>query len=126
MRRTRRRYNRRLDRTDLERRVGLVRAWRAPDCASVNLSEPGALEIMNALTQAGVGIEAGVWTVEDAERLAATRLGGQLTRILVEPVEVTPADAVDVVEDIHQALDSLGLTSPRLQTTAGHPVAVDA
>jgi hypothetical protein len=84
------------------------------------------LEIMKALTQAGVGIEAGVWTVEDAERLAATRLGGQLTRILVEPVEVTPADAVDVVEDIHQALDSLGLTSPRLQTAAGHPVAVDA
>jgi len=42
----------------------------------VNLSEPGAPEVMKALIQAGVGIEAGVWTVEDAERLAASGWGG--------------------------------------------------
>jgi uncharacterized protein (DUF849 family) len=100
---------------DLERRLELVQAWRAPDYASVNLSEPGATEVMKALVQAGVGIEAGVWTVEDAERLAASGLGAQVTRILVEPVEVSAADAVELVEDIHGALDRLGLTAPRLQ-----------
>lgn len=100
---------------DPQRRLELVRAWRAPDYTSVNLSEPGATEIMEALIQAGVGIEAGVWTVEDAERLAASGLGGEVTRILVEPVDVSVAGAVELIEDIHRALDRLGLTVPRLQ-----------
>lgn len=107
---------------DPERRLDLVSAWRAPDYTSVNLSEPGATELMEALVGIGVGIEAGVWTVEDAERLAATGLGGQLTRILVEPGEPQlegsedkTADAVGLVGDIHRALDGLGLAVPRLQ-----------
>ncbi|GCE09573.1 3-keto-5-aminohexanoate cleavage protein [Dictyobacter aurantiacus] len=100
---------------DLVRRLDLVRAWRAPDYASVNVSEPGSLEVMMALIQAGVGIEAGVWTVEDAEQLAASGLGGQVTRILVEPVAVSVANALGLVEDIHRTLDRLGLTAPRLQ-----------
>jgi uncharacterized protein (DUF849 family) len=92
-----------------------MRAWRAPDYTSVNLSEPGATEVMRVLIRAGIGIEAGIWTVEDAERLAASGLGGQVTRILVEPVEVGAADAFELIEDIHRALDRLGLTAPRLQ-----------
>ncbi|MHB8648234.1 MAG: 3-keto-5-aminohexanoate cleavage protein [Thermomicrobiales bacterium] len=100
---------------DLPRRLALVRAWRAPDYASVNLSEPGSVAIMETLLEIGVGIEAGVWTVEDAERLGASGLGGRVTRILVEPVEVSATNAVGLVEDIHQALDRLGLTAPRLQ-----------
>jgi uncharacterized protein (DUF849 family) len=100
---------------DLERRLELIGTWRAPDYASVNLSEPGATEVMRALIQAGIGIEAGVWNVEDAERLAASGLGGQVSRILVEPVEASAADALGLVEDIHGALDRFGLTAPRLQ-----------
>jgi uncharacterized protein (DUF849 family) len=107
---------------DPERRLALVRAWREPDYASVNLSEPGAMELMEALVGIGVGIEAGVWTVEDAKRLAASRLGSQVTRILVEPGELQlrdsgdkATDALELVEDIHGALDELGLASPRLQ-----------
>lgn len=100
---------------DLARRLALVRAWRTPDYASVNVSEPGATEVMRALIQAGVGIEAGVWTVEDAERLAVSGVGGQVTRILVEPVAVSAAAAVGLIDDIHTALDRLGLTVPRLQ-----------
>jgi uncharacterized protein (DUF849 family) len=100
---------------DLERRLELVAAWRAPDYTSVNLSEPGATEVMKALNQAGIGIEAGVWTVEDAEFLAASGIGERVTRILVEPVEVPAVDAVDLIDDIHRALDRLGLMAPRLQ-----------
>ena len=44
---------------DPERRLALVRSWHAPDCTSVNLSETGANELMEALVEAGVGIEAG-------------------------------------------------------------------
>jgi uncharacterized protein (DUF849 family) len=100
---------------ELERRLALIRAWRAPDYASVNLSEPGAAEVMEALLHAGVGIEAGVWSVEDAERLAASGAGGEVTRVLVEPVDAGAAGAVGLVEEIHAALDGLGLTAPRLQ-----------
>jgi uncharacterized protein (DUF849 family) len=37
---------------DPERRLELVRAWRAPDYASVNLSETGATEVMGASSRA--------------------------------------------------------------------------
>jgi uncharacterized protein (DUF849 family) len=89
------------------RRAELVGAWTAPDYASVNLSEPGAVKVMRALLSAGVGIEAGVWSVADAERLVASGLGDRVTRVLVEPV--------DVVAEIHAALDDLGVEAPRLQ-----------
>ena len=107
---------------DLMHRLELVRAWHAPYYASVNLSEPGAVEIMKALIQASIGIEAGVWTVEDAEQLGTSGLGGKVTRILVEPGELQlldsrdkAADALGLVEDIHRTLDRYGLTAPRLQ-----------
>jgi uncharacterized protein (DUF849 family) len=98
---------------DLERRIELVRAWREPDYTSVNLSEDGAADVMRAALDAGVGIEAGVWSVEDAERLAATGLGNRVTRILVEPWG--GQGTVERVGAIHAALDRLGLTVPRLQ-----------
>ena len=63
---------------------------------------------MRTLLDAGVGIEAGVWSVEDAERLAASGLGDRVTRILVEPVDVSAGDAVAVVDEIHAALDGSG------------------
>lgn len=100
---------------DVGRRVELVRAWRAPDYTTVNLSEPGAKEVMDALLEAGVAIEAGVWTVGDAEWLAASGLGGRVLRICVEPVEVPAGSAVEFVDEIHRALDMLGLGAPRLQ-----------
>jgi uncharacterized protein (DUF849 family) len=100
---------------DLGRRLELVAGWSTPDYASVNLSEDGAAETMRTLLDAGVGIEAGVWSVEDAERLAASGLGDRVTRILVEPVDVGAGDAVAVVDAIHAALDRLRLAAPRLQ-----------
>lgn len=104
---------------DLERRLGLIRGWRAPDYASVNLSEEGAEEVMEVLIQGGIGVEAGVWTVEDAERLGASGLGRQVTRILVEPGEMqvgkNAAAAIELAEEIHKTLDSFELTVPRLQ-----------
>jgi uncharacterized protein (DUF849 family) len=100
---------------DLERRLVLLRGWRAPDYASVNVSEAGSSQVMEALIEAGVGIEAGVWSVEDAERLAASGPGRQVMRILVEPVDAPADNAVELVDRIHRALDRLGLTAPRLQ-----------
>ncbi len=100
---------------DLDRRLDLIRSWRSPDYTSVNLSEPGAEQIMRVLTEAGIGIEAGVSSVDDVRFLADSGFGERVTRILVEPVDVGATDAVAVVEEIHRALDEAGLTATRLQ-----------
>lgn len=112
---------------DLERRLALVRAWSAPDYASVNLSEDGAPEVMRALLEAGVGIEAGVWSVADAERLAGSGLGDRVTRVLIEPLGA--GGTLALVEEIHAALDAHGLAAPRLQHGDGEaawPLLADA
>jgi uncharacterized protein (DUF849 family) len=100
---------------DLGRRLELIGRWSEPDYTSVNLSEDGAAEVMRAVLAVGVGIEAGISTVEDVERLAASGLRDRLTRILIEPVDVGASHAVEVVEEVHGALDRLGLSAPRLQ-----------
>jgi uncharacterized protein (DUF849 family) len=100
---------------DLERRVELIRRWREPDCATVNVSEEGSFAVMAALLAAGVGIEAGIWSVDDAEQLARSGLADRVLRILVEPVELRADEAVAFVDEIHRVLDELGLDAPRLQ-----------
>jgi uncharacterized protein (DUF849 family) len=100
---------------DLERRISMIRAWRKPDFASVNVSEDGAAEVMKALLVAGVGIEAGVWTVDDVERLEASGLAGAVMRVMIEPVAANPAEAVALVDAIHRELDVHHVDAPRLQ-----------
>ena len=103
---------------DPERRADLVSAWRAPDMASVNLQEPGAAAVMEALRQAGIGIEAAVWSVDDVDRLAATGAADQLVRVLVEilrPLEDPAAEA----RAIEQRLDHFEITAPRLHHGTG-------
>jgi uncharacterized protein (DUF849 family) len=104
---------------DLERRLELIGGWSAPDYTSVNLSEDGCERVMEAVLGAGVGIEAGIGSVEDAERLAASGLGDSVKRILVEPEDPGAERAVAVVDEIHAALDRLGLAAPRLQHSDG-------
>ncbi len=78
---------------------------------------------MALLIEIGVGIEASVWTVADAEHLGASGLGGQVARILVEPGERQAGDraaaALALVADIHATLDRCGLAAPRLQHADG-------
>ena len=98
---------------DPERRAALVRTWREPDMASVNLSEAGAELVMVALLDAQIGVEAGVWSVEDAERLHATGLADKVLRVLVEIVHPV-ADPAAEARRIDAALDDLGVRAPRL------------
>jgi beta-keto acid cleavage enzyme len=90
---------------DLQQRLRLIREWTQPDYASVNLPEPGAVEVMQALLATRVGIEAGVCTVEDAELLVGCGLSGRVTRVMIEPVDVSKLDAVPLVGAIHDVLD---------------------
>jgi uncharacterized protein (DUF849 family) len=93
---------------DPERRAALVARWTGPDYASVNLSEAGAAHVMRALLEAAIGLEAGVWSVADAEPLAETGLGGHVTRVLVEVMHGEGEPAAGSARDIDAALDRLG------------------
>lgn len=108
---------------DLERRLAMIRTWTEPDYTSVNILEDGSTEVMRTLIERGIGIEAGVWTVEDAQALAASGLGGEVLRVLVEPGELqvgkSVPDALALVADIHRTLDEAGITAPRLEHADG-------
>jgi uncharacterized protein (DUF849 family) len=98
---------------DPVRRARLVGRWVEPDFASVNLSEPGAPEVIRALLEAGIGVEAGVWSVKDAERLRAIGLADRMTRVLIEVVE-DQRDPGGVAEEIDAVLDRYAIAAPRL------------
>lgn len=100
---------------DLEARLEAIALWTAPDYASVNVSEDGFAEVMRVLLENGIGVEAGVWSLEDADQLAACGLADRLTRVLIEPPDPDPMAAPLLYEAIHARLDTHGLTAPRLQ-----------
>ena len=102
---------------DPARRLELVSGWTGtgrPDFASVNLSEPGADALAARLAGLGIAVEAGVWTAEDAERLAASAFGRDVIRILIEPRDDAPAAAVATAAQAEQVLARHGLRAPRV------------
>ena len=103
---------------DLSRRLALIGGWTDPDYSSVNLCEEGAVQVMQALLSAGIGIEAGVWTPGDAQTLVTCGLADRVTRVLVEPGEAqvtTAGDALAMISAIHEILDRADVRAPRLQ-----------
>jgi uncharacterized protein (DUF849 family) len=102
---------------DPERRLELVAGWTGddrPDFASVNLSELGAEALAAVLGGLGIPVEAGVWTAEDADRLAASGFGRDVIRVLIEPRDSSPEGAVATAAQADAALDRHGLVTPRV------------
>lgn len=70
---------------DPERTRQAIRQWHVlPDYASVNLSESDAPAVMQLLREKGVGIEAGLASVADAERFVSLNDHGRVLRVLIE------------------------------------------
>lgn len=95
-------------------RAGAIRAWRTPpDVVSLNLAEAGAVALGEVLIERGVGIEAGLFTLEDAERLLAAPWASSVHRVLVEVIhEHDDAAAVALARAIDGRVAPLG--RPRL------------
>lgn len=89
--------------------------WRErPDHASVNLCEPDAPAVMAALRARGVGIEAGLATVEDARRLVTLPDRDSVFRVLIEIEQQDQGAADRMANAIAQVLDAADLTRPIL------------
>jgi uncharacterized protein (DUF849 family) len=89
-------------------------AWKVlPDYVSVNLSEADAPEVVRFMLKRGIGIEAGLATVADAERYVALPEAAWCLRVLIEIEEQENADALRVAHGIIAALDRAGSKLPR-------------
>ncbi len=100
---------------DERRTLAAISEWRElPDYASVNLEEPGAAEVMHLLRQRGVGIEAGLASITDAERLVSLDRGGHALRILIEIGEQEAGQARAVADGIQAVLRRAGVRRPLL------------
>jgi uncharacterized protein (DUF849 family) len=99
---------------DVTSRVLAIERWSAADFASVNLAEDGAAAVMAALLDRGIGVEAGLATVEDVDRLLATGLSDRVLRVLVEVEDLDPSAAVARAAAIDDALERAAVTAPRL------------
>jgi uncharacterized protein (DUF849 family) len=100
--------------TDPAARERAFRAWNVlPDYVSVNLSEADAPEVIRLMLQRGIGIEAGLATVADAERYVALPEAGSCLRVLIEIDEQENANAIRVAHGIIATLDKASSRLPR-------------
>jgi uncharacterized protein (DUF849 family) len=95
---------------DPGRRYELVAAWTdLPDLVTANQGEEGILGICELLVARGVGIEAGLLSVDDARAFVAAGIAPQCARAMVEPLDPQPPDAVAHAEAIERVLSEGGV-----------------
>jgi uncharacterized protein (DUF849 family) len=105
---------------DPRKRVALIEAWSVlPDYCSVNFSEAGAADVCRALLHLGVGLEAGIWSVDDVRALVAADLADKCLRILVEAQPLNGREAAAAAAAIDEALDRAEVRPPRLHHGGG-------
>lgn len=96
---------------DPQRRLELVAGWtELPELVTANQGEPGILELCDQLIGRGVGIEAGLLELGDAHAFVAADIADRCARVLVEPLDRDPADAVAHAAAIEQVLADAGVT----------------
>jgi uncharacterized protein (DUF849 family) len=80
---------------DPSRRLKLVAGWtELPELVTANQGERGILELCEHLLGRGVGIEAGLLRLEDAQTFVSAGIAERCARALMEPLDPDPQDAV--------------------------------
>jgi len=80
---------------DPRRRLELVAGWtELPELVTANMGEAGIVQLCAHLIERGVGIEAGLLSLDDAEAFVRSGLAARCVRVLIEPLDADPAEAV--------------------------------
>jgi uncharacterized protein (DUF849 family) len=96
---------------DPERRRALVAGWsELPELVTANQGEEGIVELCEDLLGRGVGIEAGLLSVADAEAFVESPIVDRCTRVLVEPLDEDPQAAVSHADAMENVLAAAGVT----------------
>jgi uncharacterized protein (DUF849 family) len=89
---------------DPDRRIALVAAWTdLPDLVTANQGEDGVLDLCDLLLARGIGIEAGLLSLEDAQAFVAAGIAPHCVRAMIEPLDADPEDATAhaaAIEDV--------------------------
>lgn len=95
---------------DPDERLRVVEAWEdLPDLVTANQGEPGIIPLCELLLSRGVGIEAGLLTRDDARAFVASRLAGRCRRVLVEPLDLDPDEALEHAAAMEEIVVSAGI-----------------
>lgn len=93
-----------------QHRLALIASWtELPDLVTANQSEDTNREVCELLLARGVGIEAGLLSLDDAHAFIAAGIASQCVRAMVEPLDPDPDDAVAHAEAIERALAGGGV-----------------
>jgi uncharacterized protein (DUF849 family) len=96
---------------DPDRRLELIAAWtELPDIVTANQGEGGILELCDHLLGRGVGIEAGLLSLADAEAFVAAGIADRCVRVLIEPLDADPQTAIAHAAAMEEALASASIT----------------
>ncbi|MEU4224695.1 3-keto-5-aminohexanoate cleavage protein [Nonomuraea sp. NPDC026600] len=98
-----------------QERYELVRDWKElPDFASVAFSEEGAAETAELVVAKGMELESAVWSVDDVPPLLASRVLHDNVRVLIEPQDADPLQAVEHARTMAERLVAGGVRCPIL------------
>ncbi|HEX8710868.1 MAG TPA: 3-keto-5-aminohexanoate cleavage protein [Terracidiphilus sp.] len=96
---------------DVKKRFSLIEKWQElPDLVTANQGEPGIVELSELLLSRGVGIEAGLLSIEDARAFVLSGLGGRCRRVLIEPLDAATDTAVQHAAKMEDIVVSAGIT----------------
>jgi len=86
---------------DPVRRYSIVSSWtEMPDMVTANQGEDGIIDLCELLISRGVEIEAGLLSVEDARKFVAAPRHLRWRRVLIEPLDADPDQAVRHAEEM--------------------------
>jgi uncharacterized protein (DUF849 family) len=95
---------------DPRRRLELVAGWTdLPDLVTANQGEEGIAELCEHLTGRGVGIEAGLLALPDAHAFVASGLADRCARVLFEPLDQDPDEAVAHAAAMEEVVTGAGI-----------------
>ena len=79
---------------DPERRHALIASWtELPELVTANQGEDGIDELCELLFERAIGVEAGLLSLDDAQRFVAAGIAERCARVLIEPLDTSPEDA---------------------------------
>jgi uncharacterized protein (DUF849 family) len=81
-----------------------------PDLVTANQGEQGILDLCELLLSRGVGIEAGLLSVDDAHAFLRSGMAARCRRVLIEPLDPTPDVALRHAAAIEDVVTSAGIT----------------
>jgi uncharacterized protein (DUF849 family) len=92
-------------------RLNMIDEWyEMPDLVTANQGEAGILELCDLLLARGVGIEAGLLGIDDARAFVRSSLARRCRRVLIEPLDEDPEEAVRNAAAMEDIILNAGIT----------------